>query len=395
MKHVAVLDLGTSRIVCAVVAANPDGDTKLLARAEVPCKGLRRGVVTDLDETAHAVDEAVREVQRGLGEELPDLVVNVAGSHLEGLTGQGYKPVVPRGRHVTYQDVMEVVSHSRSLVLPPDREQIQAVPREFRVDGLRDVKRPIGMGGGTLEAITFIVTGSVVAVQNIERAVNMAGRRVDQKVASPLAAGLGLLSQDEIDHGVAVVDIGAGTTDIGIFCDGSIVSAISLPISAGTVTSDISKLLNTSPEEAERLKLAYAVAYAKGIPEKETIEVVQLGSHEPRPLQRKLLCEIVESRTRETATMIGQYIEKSGLAGMLPGGMVLTGGGVRLRDLDRVFEEEMPQMKIRVAPTVETGSAVSLGLARFVLHCHEDLVPASAPEGVKGGIRTLFSIFQK
>lgn len=394
MKGVSVLDLGTSRAICATLVAE-GGELKTLARSEVPCRGVRRGIPTDLDETAKSIDNAVREVQKMVGSEIESLVVNVSGAHLEGLNGQGYKPIVPRGRHITYQDVMEVVMHSRSLVLPPDREQVQAIPREFRVDGLRDVKRPIGMSGGTLEAMTFIVTGSVVAVQNVERAVTMTGKRVDQMVLGPLAAGLGVLTQEEIDNGAAVVDLGAGTTDVGIFTNGSLASAVCLPIGAALVTSDVSKLLKTSPEEAERLKLTHAVAMAKGLAERETVEVTQLGQTEARPLQRKVLCEIVESRLRETAVMVAQHIEKAGLVGMLPGGVVLTGGGARLPGIDRLFEEEMPHLRVRVAQAAETGSAVALGLARFVLHCHDELVPALGPEGWKDRVRTLFSIFKK
>ena len=395
MNGVAVLDLGSSRALCAVFKPGENGATDIVAHAGSPCRGLRRGIPTDLEETAMAIDNAVREVQRSTGEEIERLIVNVSGVHLEGLNGQGYKPIVPRGRHITYQDVMEVVTHSRSLVLPPDREQVQAVPREFRVDGLRDVKRPIGMGGGTLEAVTFIVTGSVAAVQNVERATSMTGRSVEGLVAGPLAAGLGVLSTEEIENGAAVVDLGAGTTNVGVFTEGSVASIACLPVGASLVTSDVSKLLKTSPEEAERLKIAYAVASAKGLSERETVEVTQLGQTLARPLQRKVLCEIVESRLRETAIMVGQHIERSGMVGMLPGGVVLTGGGSKLAGIDRLFEEELPHVKVRIAPPVEGGSAVALGMARWTLHCDEELLPASGARGIKGSVRTLFSIFRK
>ena len=395
MNGVAVLDLGTSRALCALVRTDENGVSKVVAQAENPCRGLRRGIPTDLEETAKAADNAVREVQRATGEEIERLIVNVSGVHLEGLNGQGYKPIVPRGRHITYQDVMEVVTHSRSLVLPPDREQVQAIPREFRVDGLKGVKRPIGMGGGTLEAVTFIVTGSVAAVGNVERAITMTGRSVEGLIAAPLAAGLGVLSTEEIENGTAVVDLGAGTTNVGVFTEGSLSSMTCLPVGAALVTSDVSKLLKTSPEEAERLKLTYAVASAKGLSERETVEVTQLGQSLARPLQRKVLCEIVESRLRETAIMVGQHIERAGMIGMLPGGLVLTGGGSNLPGIDRLFEEEIPHLKTRISPPLEGGSAVALGMARWTLQCEEELLPANGTRGIKGSVRTLFSIFRK
>lgn len=397
---VTVLDLGSTKAVCLVAARDPDRDMQIKAIASAECRGVRRGVVTDLDETAKAIDTAIRRAQSDAGIPIEDVIVSVSGTHVEGITGQGFVPIYPRSRAITREDVLQVINHSRQIMLPPDREMIQAIPREFRIDGQRGIQRPIGMNGGKLEAVTHIITGQTTLIQNIERAVTMAGKQVDQMVASPLASGLGVLTQEELELGAVVVDIGGGKTDVGIFSNGSIASVASVPIGSMLVTSDISKLLKTSPEEAERLKREFGAAMGRYANEKDSVDVLQIGQTIARPLQRRVLCEIIESRMRELAVMVRQQIEKSGMVGMLPGGLVLTGGGSALEGTDRLFSDVIKHLRVRVAEPAVPGSgpetrglACAVGMARFAIQCHEDeLGPAIGSGNWKDRIRTFWSL---
>lgn len=399
--RVSVLDLGSSKVVCLVGAPDANTGMKIEAVASVPCKGIRRGVITDLDETSRCIDAAVRRVQTDLGTEISSLVVGVAGSHIEGCTAQGFKPIVPRSRHITHQDVLEVITHSRAVPLSPDREQVQALPREFRIDGVRDVHKPIGMSGAKFEVVTYLVTGQTTVLQNVERAVSMAGKRVEQMVLSSLATGIAVLTDEEMELGAVVIDLGAGMTNLAIFQKGSIAYSASLPLGAQHVTSDISKLLKCSPEEAEKMKRTYGSAIAKQVSEKDTVEVMQLGQLQARPMQRRVLCEIIEARLREIAVMARQQIEKSGLFGVLPGGVVLTGGGAQIPACDRLFEDTLKHLRVRVAePKLPnrvgsiTGAATAVGLARFTIQCFDEIEPADGTTGWQDRIKSLFSILR-
>lgn len=396
-----VLDIGNSKVACLAAVPNGTHGFTVLAAASVACRGVKRGGVVDLDETSRAIYQVVHQVQQTLKEDVGELIVGISGPSIEGVTGRGLKQIVPRSRQITHQDVLEVVNHSRSIMLPPDREQIQAIPREFRVDGQRDVKQPIGMSGGKLEVTTYIVTGQTSAMQNLERTVTMAGKAVEQMVLRPLGSGIGVLTQEEIDMGAAVVDIGAGMADVAVFVNGSIAYSANLPIGSQHVTSDISKLIKTSLEEAERLKIEAGSAYAKAVPAHETVMVLQLGQDQARSMQRAVLAEIIESRMRELAVMVRQHLEKSGFSAVLPGGVVLTGGGSLLPGTDRVFDETLKHIHVRVGrpmmgpnKPLDPGMAAALGLAQFAIQCFDEIAPASGAKDWKDKVRSLFSMLR-
>lgn len=401
---VFVLDLGSTKAVCMAARSTANGGVEVVAMAQADCRGVRRGAVVDLDASSMAVNEVIRKVSNALGEDASRLTVAIGGTDVEGVNAQGFVPIVPQSRPINSDDVLRVVNHSRQLMMPPDREQIQAIPREFRVNGQRGIAKPVGMNGSKLEVITYIVTGHTPSVQNLERVVQMAGAKVDGMVLMPLASGLGVLTEQDRELGVVVVDIGGGTTDLAVFANGSIAYHASLPIAGQLVTSDLSKLLKTTPDEAERLKLRYGGAVASMVPEGDSLDVIQIGQEVPRPMQRRVFCEIVESRMRELAIMVRQHIEKSGLHAMLPGGVVLTGGGSQLPNTEDLFEANLAHMRVRRGAVKVEGQlkhsinrpeyATAVGLARFALDSDADEYDVASGDGTwKGRVRSLFSIF--
>ena len=396
---VAVIDLGSTKAVCLAASADENGEVKVEAVASTPCSALKRGVLVDPSEAGRAIDVVARQVEQAVGHELGGLVFGVSGAITESMTGQGLKMVIPKGRQITNQDVLEVINHSQSLVLPSDREQIQALPREFRVDGERNVKKPVGMPGSKLEVFTVVLTGHATALDAYEKAARAATRQIDQLVVAPLASGVGILTPEEMELGTMVIDLGGGTTDVSVFIDGSLAYTGTIPAGANYVTSDISQLLKTSLDEAERLKITYGEAYAGAVPDTDTVEVLQSGQVQARPMQRKVLCEIIESRMREIAKLALHQAEKSGLYESLPGGIVLTGGGARLANSDKVFQEQLKHLRVRVAePDLgkklgkQTGMATAAGLARFAIQCKEEVAPANGSPAWRSKVRSLFSM---
>lgn len=403
-EKVTVLDLGNSSVRCLAAKVDQAGGYHVVAQASTEARGIKKGVVVDVEEAARAIDAVCRNVQNKTGAPLDPLVVGIGGQHVEGHNAQGFVPIYPRSRPITREDVLQVVNHSRQIGLPPDREQIQALPREFRIDGQRGIQRPIGMNGSKLEVITYIVTGQSAHIQNIERAVQLAGQKLDQMVLKPLASGLGVLNQESIESGAAVVDIGGGTTEVAVFSGGAIAYSATVPVGGILVTSDLCTLIKLSPEEGERLKLAHGSARPETIGEKDTIEVLQIGHDHKRPMQRKVLCEIIESRMRELAMLVRQHIERSGLYGMLPAGVFLTGGGSLLPGTEHVFADVLKHLHVATAtPHMKgllgsgndrQGMAVAIGLVKYALQMGDnELTPASGKKDWKDTVRTMWSLF--
>jgi cell division protein FtsA len=399
---ITVLDMGSTKTTCLAASADENNGITVEGLSVSDSRGIKRGLIVDIDEAAKSIDNAIRRLKADLGHDVPGVVVGVGGSHIEGMNAQGFVPIYPRSRVITREDVLQVINHSRQVVFPPDREMIQALPREFRIDGQRDILKPIGMSGSKLECVTYIVTGQATQLQNIEKAVGMTGHKVDQMVLLPLASGLGALTQEQLELGSAIVDIGGGVTEIAVFSGGSVAFSASIPIGGSLVTSDVSKLLKTSPEEAERLKTKYGTAMARNIAEKETVDVQQIGQSTPRPLQRKVLCEIIESRMRELAQMVKQQIEKSGMYGVLPGGIVLTGGGAMLEGTQNLFEDVLKHLRVEIVEpkvngaahglTDRPGMAAALGMARFAIQCFGDELGPAGGSGWKERVRTFWSL---
>ena len=270
MITVGSIDVGDSQATALVATVDASGKFKVAAVGTAPMTGVRRGQISNLDEAAAAIAKAVAIAESSYGKSAGPWYMGIRGAHLESQRGQGIKLIVPKGRSVTHQDVLEVINHSRAVMMPPDRDVILVIPRSFRLDGEGGIRKPVGMSGGKLEVDTTIVTGQTASLQNVERVMQEANVELGLGVLSALGSGLGSLSQEEIEHGSICVDMGAGTTEVAIFLDGSLAFAACLPVGSTHVTNDIAALIKTSPEEAERLKLQFGSAFSKSVPENES-----------------------------------------------------------------------------------------------------------------------------
>jgi cell division protein FtsA len=397
------VDLGTSKVACVAAGLDDRGRLRVEGAASVAHAGLNRGAVTDPDLTGKAVDEAVARVERTVGRGFDSLVTNVSGPHLRSLFGQGIVHIVPAGRPIRREDELQVVTHSRQAFVPSGHEQVLAVPREFRVDDQAGLNRATARTGARLEVTTLIVTGASQVLHSIERAVTLSGRSVEQMVPAGIATGLALATQEELDKGCVVIDIGSASTEVATFSLGAPECHVSLPVGSNHVTTDIQALLKTSLESAERLKLDHGAAMARLVPEGEVVEVSQMGSPEPRPMQRRVLCEIVESRMREIAQLAHRALEQSGATAGIKGTVVLTGGGSLLagaRDLfAEVFGSEARLGSAKVggsgARLVESPAmSAAVGLAHVALQGDDqEFAPVSGFANWKEKIRSLRSYF--
>ena len=328
-EFIAGLDIGTTKACCVVAEADLEEESvDIIGVGLVPSSGLRRGVVVDLEATTSAVRGAVDKAQRMAGTvSIRSVVVSVTGEHISSLNSRGVIAITGRDREVAPSDVDRVIEASKVIVLPPDREIIHAIPRGFSLDGQDGVKDPVGMSGSRLEVETHIVTGSSAFLDNVVKCVQRAGLAVDTTVLEPIATSEAVLIPAEKDLGVALIDIGGGTTDIAVFTVGEIFYTGVLPVGGNHVTNDIAVGLRASHEESEKTKVGYGCAVANQVAEDDTFEITTLGAEEPTELPREILARIIEPRAQEILQMARAEIMKSGYLEMLPAGAVLTGGG--------------------------------------------------------------------
>lgn len=397
---VFVLDLGSTKVAC--VAARAEGSRGLVVEgvATEPCAGLRRGLIVDEEETARAARATIAEVERLTGETADSLILAVGSPSVSGTEAQGLVPIYPNGRAITREDVLQVINHSRQIRGSGDTQQLQAIPREFRVDGQRGIQKPIGMNASRLEVSTYVVSGETKTLNAIERVVQRAGKKIESMVFQPLASAFGVVRPEELELGCVVVDLGGGTTSVAVFSNGSIVHGSVVPVGSAMVSSDVSKLLKTSPEEGERLKLEFGSALAGEVGQNEGVDVLQLGQTHTRPMQRRVLCEIIESRMREIANLVKAEVAKSGLV-EFPGGVILVGGGSKMPSTTTLFHDVLgantrlgsPKVGGPNRSTVNAPEyATAVGLAAYALNSDEDELSPNVAGDWKDRIRTLWSL---
>jgi cell division protein FtsA len=302
-----------------------------------PSRGLRKGVVVDIDATVDSIKHAVEEAELMADFEITSVYAGIAGSHIRGMNSHGV--VAVKDREVREGDVRRVIDAAKAVAIPMDREVIHVIPQEYIIDDQDGIREPLGMSGVRLEAKIHIVTAAVTSAQNIVKCANKAGLNVVDIVLEPLASAEAVLADDERDLGVCLIDIGGGTTDIAVFADGAIKHTCVLGLGGYHVTNDIAVGLRTPFEEAERIKKRFGAASARLLGSDDVITVPSVGGRRPREVSRKILCEIIEPRIDEILTLSRQEIVKAGLEDKIPSGLVLTGGCAALSGIGDLAEE--------------------------------------------------------
>jgi len=331
-KKTVGLDLGTSRVAVVIAESDEPGTTPvaILGVGESPSDGVRKGVVVNLDKTIASIQAAAVAAERMAGHRIESVVVSLGGTHLWSQNSTGVVAVAHPDHEISDDDVHRVVEASRAVSVASDRQVIHVIPRAYTVDGQDGVRDAVGMTGRRLEVETNIITGAQTAVQNVIKCVHGAGFDVEDVVCAGLASGEGVLTQQEIELGVCLVEIGAGTTNVVVYNDGSARHLAVLPVGGNHVTSDIAIGLRTTLDEAESLKLNYGHALPDVIDHGEKVEVRQVGGDRIQALPRKFLAEIIGPRMVEIFQLAREEVRKSGFEQLLPAGVVVAGGGSRL-----------------------------------------------------------------
>lgn len=339
------LDIGTTKICCIVgevTEAGPNPQIDIVGIGTAPSTGLRKGVVINIDSTVESITKAVEEAELMAGVEISSVYTGIAGGHIKSFNSQGI--VAIKDKEIRESDVQRVIDAAKAVAIPLDREVIHIIPQEYLIDDQDGIRDPIGMNGIRLEAKVHIVTGAVSSAQNIIKCANKAGLNVSEICLEPIASSEAVLTQDEKDLGVVLVDIGGGTSDIAIFKDGAIVYTSVLALGGNHITNDISVGLRTPQHEAEKIKIQYGSAMASLVKPDETMEVCGVGGRKPRVVARRLLADIIEPRVEEIFSLIQREVAKSGYQDMLSAGVVITGGTTLLEGMPEMaeFVFEMP-----------------------------------------------------
>jgi cell division protein FtsA len=330
------LDIGTTKIAAIVGEVTEDG-IDVIGIGTAPSRGLRKGVVVNIDATVQSIERAIEEAEHMAGCEITSVYAGIAGGHIKGLNSHG--TVAVKDKEVRDGDLLRVIESAKAVAIPMDREIIHVLPQEYIVDEQDGIREPLGMSGVRLEAKVHIVTAAVTSAQNIVKCCNRCGLQVADIVLEPLASAEAVLHEDEKELGVALLDVGGGTTDIAIFNDGAIVHTSVLPIGGNHLTNDIAVGLRTPLESAEKIKIKYGCALTSLVDADETIEVPSVGGRAPRILPRQLLAEIMMPRVEEIFECVRKEISRAGFEDMLASGVVLTGGTTILEGTAELAEE--------------------------------------------------------
>jgi cell division protein FtsA len=374
------IDIGTSKIVTVVAEMKPEGGYTVIGMGSHPSRGLKKGVVVNIDATMNAIQRALEEAELMADCKIREVYTGIAGSHIKSFNSHGMVPI--RNKEVTRQDVERVMETAKAVNILNDQQVLHVLNQEFIIDEQEDVLEPIGMSGVRLEVKVHIVTGSVSAVQNILKCVRGCGLEVRDLVLQPLASAMAVLSEDEKDLGVCLLDIGGGTTDIAVFARGAIRHTAVIPIAGDQITNDIALALRTSPSDAEGIKCRYGCALRSMADPHEMVEVAGVGNRGIRHLSRQTLAEVIEPRVEELYSLVQAELRRSGFEELLSSGIVITGGSSSLEGMVELGEEifHMPVRlglpnyhgsleEVVVTPRYSTGIGLILsGVDQFQQH---------------------------
>jgi cell division protein FtsA len=339
------LDIGTSKVVAIVGEVASDGTVEVVGIGSHPSKGMKKGVVVNIESTVQSIQRAVDEAELMAGCQIHSVFVGIAGSHIRSLNSHGI--VAIKDQEVVSQDLERVLDAARAVAIPADQKVLHVLPQEYVIDSQEGIKEPQGMSGVRLEAKVHLVTCAVNAAQNIEKCIRRCGLEVEDIILEQLASSYSVLTDDERELGVCLVDIGGGTTDIAIFTEGSIRHTGVIPIAGDQVTNDIAMALRTPSQHAEEIKIRYACALTQLAGADQTIKVPSVGDRPPRDLSRQSLAEVVEPRYDELFTLIQAELRRSGFEDLIPSGIVLTGGTSKMEGAAELAEEIF-HMPVRV-----------------------------------------------
>ena len=331
------LDIGTSKIAAIVAEMKADGGFEVIGMGSSPSRGLKKGVVVNIESTVNAIQRALEEAELMADCKIRDVWTGIAGSHIRSFNSHGM--VAIKDREVAQNDVDRVVETAKAIPIPTDQQILHVLNQEFVIDGQEDVREPLGMSGVRLEVKVHIVTGAVSAAQNIMKCVRRCGLEVNDLILQPLASAMAVLSEDEKDLGVCLIDIGGGTSDIAVFTQGAIRHTSVIPIAGDQITNDIAMALRTPTKEAEEIKRRYGCALRELADSQETVEVPGVGERGPKKMSRQTLAEVIEPRVEELYSLVQAELRRSGFEELLSSGIVITGGSAAMQGMVELGEE--------------------------------------------------------
>ena len=335
------LDIGTTKIACFVGVKNDHGKIEIISMGKSKSKGVKQGVVFNIGETIESIEKAIEDTQQNVDEGnlvLKHVVVGIAGQHIRSMQNRGSFSRKDLSREISQKDIKDFIKDMNGLVMNPGEEIITVIPQEYNIDGLPGIKNPIGMEGSRMEANFHIITGQVSNVKNIYNCVQRAGLEIDDVILEPIASADAVLNEEEKEAGIVLVDIGGGTTDVAIFHEGIIRHTAVIPYGGNVITQDIKKGCKILERHAENLKVKFGSAVAKKSSENEVVCIPGLKGQQPKEITLKTLAHIIESRMTEIILLVKQQIDNSGYADEIIGGIVVTGGGSKLKHLTQLFD---------------------------------------------------------